>query len=90
MIDNIKQPFKFTSSHTDEVFSRGFVDFNVSVTDVMLVPLDGHVAVGRVLEEDQGLAVASTLVAQAQGNSAPKGKKNKSSLNRNLTFIILK
>jgi hypothetical protein len=58
----------------------------------MLVPLDGHVAVGRVLEEDQGLAVASTLIAQAQGNSAPKGKKTTNLYyhDRNLTFIILK
>lgn len=54
----------------------------------MLVPLDGHVAVGRVLEEDQGLAVASTLIAQAQGNSAPKGKKTQIFIEQKFKFFL--
>ncbi len=55
-----------TSSHTDEILSGRLVDLDVSITDVMFVTLDGHVTVGRVLEQDQGFTIPATLIAQTE------------------------
>lgn len=46
------------------------------VSDVVLVPLERHVPVGGVLEEDEGLAVATALSAQAQRHAAPRHSKS--------------
>jgi len=32
----------------------------------MFVTLDGHVTVGRVLEQDQGFTIPATLIAQTE------------------------
>ena len=63
---------KITASDVDEVLPGGFVDLYVSVPDVMLVPLERHLAVGGVLEEHERLAVAPALRAQAEGHAAPE------------------
>ena len=67
-------PCYFTSGNADEVLPGGFVDLDVPVADVVLVAPDGHVTVVRVLEQDQGLAVASALIAQTQ--SYPASEKS--------------
>ena len=60
-----------TSGHVDKVVARRLVDFNVSGTDVVLVPLECHVAVFGRNESDERLAVSSTLSAEAECNSSP-------------------
>ena len=60
-----------TSGDVDEVLAGGLVDLDVAVADVVLVPLQRHLAVHRVLEEHQGLAIAATLGAQTQSHATP-------------------
>ena len=63
--------FKLTARDPDEVLSRCLVHLDVPVADVVLVPPEGHVAVGGALEQDQGLAVATALGGEAQRHAAP-------------------
>ena len=62
---------RLTSGDVDEVLAGGLVHLDVPVADVVLVPLQRHLPVHRILEEHQGLPVAPALGAQAQGNAAP-------------------
>ena len=50
-----------TSCDVDEVIARRFVDLDVSVPDVVFVPLERHVPVTSVLKEYQSLTVATAL-----------------------------
>ena len=67
----LNQHSRLTSCDVDEVLAGGLVHLDVPVADVVLVPLQRHLPVHRVLEEHEGLPVAPALRAQAQGNAAP-------------------
>ena len=54
-----------TSRDVDEVLPRGPVDLDVPVSDVVLVPLQRHLAVRGILEEHERLAVSAALGAEA-------------------------
>ena len=58
--------------HRDEILTRGLVDLDVALADVVLVPLERHVPVFLVHESHQSLAVAPALRAQTQCHAAPK------------------
>lgn len=70
------RPSVLTAGHVDEVLARGFVNFDVPVAYVVLMSLEGHVAVLRRDEADECLSVPTTLRAKAQCHAAPAGGKH--------------
>jgi hypothetical protein len=50
-----------TSCHIDEILTRCLVYFNVTITNVVLMPLECHIAVFLVDESDKSFTVPATL-----------------------------
>jgi hypothetical protein len=71
----VAKELALTSRDVNEVLPGRLVDLDVPVADVVLVSLERHLAVSRVLKEDECLAVATALRRQAQSDTAPD-KKN--------------
>jgi len=61
-----------TSGNIDEVSAAGSVDFDVSLTEVVLVATQRQNSLLTTLKPHQSLAVTSTLLAQAQSHPAPE------------------
>lgn len=62
-----------TAGNVDEVLASGLVHFNVALANVVLVPLERHVAMLGRHEAHESLAVPPALGAQTQRHSAPVG-----------------
>ena len=60
-----------TSGDIDKVVSRGLLDFDVALTNVVLVTFERHVAVFSRDESDQRLSVPSALSAEAKCDASP-------------------
>ena len=50
-----------TACHTDEIFPCSFVDFDVSVSNVVFVAPECHVSVGGRLEQHQSFSIPPAL-----------------------------
>ena len=78
-----------TSCYTYKIISRRLVHLDVPVADVVFVPLERHLAVHRVLEEHQGLAIAATLGAQTQSHATPtENQKILSTLYKDYSVMV--
>ena len=54
-----------TSSDIDEILSGGFVNFDVTISNMMFVPFETQVSMLGIVKKYNGFTVSSTLTTQA-------------------------